>query len=144
MTRGRPEKNGDVALPAAPPDPRKIDRSAPLRLAVADELAFPFGGMTASGLGQEAARGNLVIERIAGKDFVTLAAIEAMREKCRTTAREPAGDSDQPQLPARRPGSSETAPSNAPRDAALMILEKLSGGSPIASPKRVGRRGKLV
>ena len=53
----------------APPDPRTIDRTAPLRLAVAAELAFPFGGMTAAGLRKEAARGNLAIERIAGKGF---------------------------------------------------------------------------
>ena len=36
-----------------------IDRHAPLRLKTAAELAFPLGGMTASGLRKEAARGNL-------------------------------------------------------------------------------------
>lgn len=59
------------------------DRHIPLRLDKALELAFPAGGMTVSGLRRERDRGNLVVERIAGKDFVTLAAIEDMREKCR-------------------------------------------------------------
>jgi hypothetical protein len=58
----------------------------PLRLAMAAELAFPGGGMTASGLRKEAARGRLVIERIAGKDYTTLAAIDRMRELCRVPA----------------------------------------------------------
>jgi hypothetical protein len=59
------------------------DRNTPLRLADAITYAFPFGGMTVSGLRREAARGRLRIERIAGKDFTTLAAIEEMREMCR-------------------------------------------------------------
>lgn len=65
------------------PDPSTIDQNAPLRLSDAAKIAFPFGGMTASGLRREAGRGNLQIERVAGKDFTTLAAIAAMREKCR-------------------------------------------------------------
>jgi hypothetical protein len=39
--------------------------------------------MTASGLRKEAARGRLVIERTAGKDYTTLAAIGEMRQLCR-------------------------------------------------------------
>jgi hypothetical protein len=39
--------------------------------------------MTASGLRRESARGRLVIERIAGKDYTTLGNIERMRELCR-------------------------------------------------------------
>src|SRR5262249_4443525 len=55
----------------------------PLRLDVAAALAFPDGSMTASGLRREAAKGRLAIERVAGKDFTTLAAIENMRALCR-------------------------------------------------------------
>jgi hypothetical protein len=36
--------------------------------------------MTASGLRREASRGLLAIERVAGKDYTTLAAIENMRD----------------------------------------------------------------
>ena len=60
-----------------------VDNDAPVRLARAVEIAFPHGGMTVSGLRKEAAKGRLIIERIAGKDFVTLAAISAMRAECR-------------------------------------------------------------
>lgn len=56
-------------------DATAIDRNAPLRLARAAEIAFPDGGMTASGLRREAERGNLQITRVAGKDFTTLRAI---------------------------------------------------------------------
>ncbi len=48
----------------------------------AAEIAFPRIGMTASGLRKEAGKGRLAIERIAGKDFILLAAIEATRAKC--------------------------------------------------------------
>ena len=62
------------------PSAREISADDPLRLGVAAEIAFPDGSMTASGLRREAARGNLVVERIAGKDYTTLANIERMRE----------------------------------------------------------------
>ena len=68
------------------------DRNAPLRLKIAVEIAFPAGGMTESGLRREAAKGNLVIETIAGKQFTTLNAIQEMREdvaaiqRCETVA----------------------------------------------------------
>jgi hypothetical protein len=44
--------------------------------------------MTASGLRREAAKGRLVIERVAGKDFTTLAEIENMRALCRVPQKE--------------------------------------------------------
>lgn len=57
--------------------------TTPLRLKRAAEVAFPDGGMTASGLRREAVRGRLVVERIAGKDYTTLQAIADMRKLCR-------------------------------------------------------------
>src|SRR6185437_5642929 len=70
-----------------PLDLTHVGPNTPLRLGVAASLAFPDGSMSASGLRREAARGRLVIERIAGKDFTTLANIERMRELCRVEAR---------------------------------------------------------
>jgi hypothetical protein len=64
------------------PDQESITPTTPLRLEVAAALAFPGGGMTASGLRKEHVKGNLVFERIANKDFVTLHAIQEMRERC--------------------------------------------------------------
>jgi hypothetical protein len=68
--------------------PEGIGPDTPLRLDVAARVAF-HGGLTAAGLRREAARGNLTIERIAGKDFTTLRAIAAMREKCRVQLHHP-------------------------------------------------------
>jgi hypothetical protein len=47
------------------------------------------GGMTVAGLRRERDRNRLVIEKIAGKDFTTLAHIERMRELCREEVRGP-------------------------------------------------------
>src|SRR3981189_2914729 len=71
------------------PSPDLLKPTTPLRLSVAAELAFPDGSMTASGLRREGARGRLVIERVAGKDYTTLANIERMRELCRVEAKVP-------------------------------------------------------
>jgi hypothetical protein len=65
------------------PSRSEISKDTPLRLDVAAALAYPDGSMTASGLRREAARGRLVTERVAGKDYTTLANIERMRELCR-------------------------------------------------------------
>jgi hypothetical protein len=69
--------------------PSQPGLDTPLRLEQAVKLAFPFGGMTVSGLRREAAKGRLIIERIAGKDFVTLRAINEMRVRCRDQQRTP-------------------------------------------------------
>ena len=60
-----------------------VGPDTPLRLSVAAALAFPDGSLKASGLRREASRGRLVIERIAGKYFTTMANINRMRELCR-------------------------------------------------------------
>jgi hypothetical protein len=67
----------------------EIKQDTPLRLGVAAALAFPDGSMTASGLRREGARGKLVVERIAGKDYTTLVNIERMRELCRVEVKVP-------------------------------------------------------
>ena len=77
---------------SAPPDLLRLLGSVgpdkPLRLSIAAALAYPDGSMTASGLRLEAGRGRLVIERTAGKDYTTLAAIERMRALCRVPQKE--------------------------------------------------------
>jgi hypothetical protein len=67
--------------------PDQVTPDTPLRLGVAAAIAFPDGSMTAAGLRRESARGRLIIERIAGKDYTTLANIERMRELCRVEAK---------------------------------------------------------
>jgi hypothetical protein len=71
-----------------PPQPANdnIHLDDPLRLEDAIKFGFPHGGMTVSGLRREAARGRLVIEKIANKDFTSLRNIEEMRKLCRVKA----------------------------------------------------------
>ena len=92
----------------------EITRNTPLRLADAVKIAFPMGGMTVAGLRRERDRDRLVIEKIAGKEFTTLAHIERMRELCREEAKEPGfslrlrAETGVERLPTEQPGSSET------------------------------------
>src|ERR1700742_2813012 len=81
---------------------------APLRLSIAASLAYPDGSMTASGLRREAARGRLVIERTAGKDYTTLAENAKRRELCRKPQKDRASGSAERGATSR--GSSPTAP----------------------------------
>ena len=59
-----------------------IDPDLPIRLAGIIPIMFPLGGMTPSGLRKEAARGRLVLMRIAGKDFTTINAVKEMLRIC--------------------------------------------------------------
>src|SRR3974390_1241107 len=92
----------------------EITPNTPLRLADAVKMAFPMVGRTVAGLRRERDRNRLVIEKIAGKEFTTLAHIERMRELCRGEAREPNSSLRQPAAtraetsPTERPGSLET------------------------------------
>jgi hypothetical protein len=71
-------------------DTNHIRPDHPLRLETAVRLAFPDGSMTVSGLRRERDAGRLEVERIAGKDYVTLHAIEEMRRLCRVRRKAPA------------------------------------------------------
>jgi hypothetical protein len=103
----------------------------PLRLEDAIKYGFPYGGMTVSGLRREAARGRLVIERIANKDFTTLRNIEEMRKSCRVKVegRDSGGERNVApglSLSQRALGSLSTVASITPRDALLAKIEKRS------------------
>ncbi len=95
-----------------------VDNDAPMRLAHAVKVAFPHGGMTVSGLRKEAAKGRLVIERIAGKDFVTLAAITDMRAACRNP---------EPKRSRSGPDSAKPAASRAALDSLLLKVKQQTG-----------------
>ena len=118
---------------ARPPVRREdILADTPIRLSVAAAIAFPDGSMSASGLRRESARGRLIIERIAGKDYTTLANIERMRELCRVQAKapdstlKPRGATPQVTSPIMQPGSSEMVDATFSQDALQMKLQKLS------------------
>src|SRR5215208_525467 len=101
-----------------------IPDDCPIRLSRAAELAFPDGSMTASGLRREAAKGRLVIERIAGKDYTTLANIRHMRLLCQLHQRAP--DCGSASAVAEKPStSSGTANISAAQAAALATVQEL-------------------
>lgn len=125
----------------------EIGPETPLRLSVAAALAFPGGAITASGLRRERDRGRLVVERIAGKDFTTLANIERMRELCRLESNVRGSGSDQSyesveSFCADPPGSSLTAVGISPRDALRTKLKRQSASSPNTLQSNTNRRAK--
>lgn len=90
----------------------EIADDTPLRLDAAAAIAFPGGGMTASGLRRERDAGRLTTELIAGKEFTTLADIARMRELCRRTVG--------PKADCLRPPSDD--PDEAARASAAVLL----------------------
>lgn len=74
----------------------KIGPDTPLRLEIAAAVAFPDGSMTVRGLQKERDKGRLTVERIAGKDYTTLAAFDEMRRLCRFTPKQPLRAAERP------------------------------------------------
>jgi hypothetical protein len=121
-------------------DPSAIGPDTPLRLETAVKIAFPDGGMTVSGLRRERDRGNLSVERVAGKEFTTLGNIEEMRKKCRVKPKEP-GSGSNPKNEIEmgdssigRHGSSVMEPTKSALAALKMTARALSESSPNTSP----------
>jgi hypothetical protein len=129
---------------SALPELHNVKPDDPLRLAVAAAVAYPDRSMTASGLRREAARGRLVIERTAGKDYITLADIAEMRRLCRGLVKVPTYGSarsaaQRENLSLAPFGSSSTAASTSVQDALKTKLKLRSGSSPpISWPGRPG------
>lgn len=119
---------GEMETPMRKATPRgeKFSSNAPLRLAVAATVAFPDGSMSASGLRRESARGRLLIERIAGRDYTTLENIEQMRKLCRVQAKDHVSTCAEPDpaLDEKQFGLSATAKGISPRDALARRLTK--------------------
>lgn len=115
-------------------DNDNTDINTPLRLKDALALAFPRGGMSVSGLRREAFNGRLVMMRIAGKDFTTLAEIEDMKSRCRVHVNQQGYGSGQPPRTEKLSGSSSTAANSSALAAANLLVERLSGRSQTTSP----------
>jgi hypothetical protein len=114
---------------ARSPSIDQVKPDTPLRLSVAAAMAFPDGSMTASGLRREKARGRLIVERIAGKDYTTLADIKRMRELCRDVPEDldcgsgRLGMTPSAGSPTPPPGSSSMDQASSVLDAMLTIAE---------------------
>ena len=123
--------------------PAQIGLDTPLRLEQAVKLAFPFGGMTVSGLRRERDRGNICFEKIAGKDFVTLQAIKEMRARCRENQKVPASICENVVVE-NQSGSSSTERMKSAQLAAHTIAEALKRPSPITLVKSTAPHGSVV
>lgn len=113
----------------------------PLLLRIAAVMAYKDGTMTASGLRKEAAKGRLVIERVAGKDYTTLGNIKKMREACQPVPKAPDSGGESPGGTSENAshtlasGSSGTDDIRQAQAAATTILQELKGSSPPISPE---------
>ncbi|MEP9368685.1 hypothetical protein [Xanthobacter sp. VNH20] len=116
-----------------------IDEDTPLTLAEACETIFR-DTITPATLRAEAARGNLVIERIGRRDFVTARAIRDMRVKCRVDPKAPASISTQKS----ESGLSETERANVALAAAKMSAKKLKRPSLPSSPRNTSPSATIV
>ena len=115
-------------------DRRPFDRTAinddtPLRLEVAASLAFPDGTISLSSLRREAAKGRLIVWRIAGKDMTTLSEINKMVMRCRVQKSPPYSGSVPPPKIEKLCGSSLTEDARLALDAARQRAQKLKTAS---------------
>jgi hypothetical protein len=123
-----------------------VSHEAPIRLDVAAKIAFPDGTMGAAGLRKERDKGNLITEMIAGKEYVTLAEIERMRERCRVQrkapdlsgARKVARQTDH--SVAKLDGSLRTEDSDPALALAMATVMKLKNASQPTSQKNTSQR----
>jgi len=117
-----------------------IDSDRPLRLVDAAAAR----GLTVSTLRTEAKRGRLVIWRVAGKDWTSLAEIDRMFERCRVTPQEPDFGLDQREkmktaISASPSGSSRTESDKLALDAVMATMLKLKNSSRRTSPKNTSQ-----
>jgi hypothetical protein len=119
-----------------------IDNDTPQRLAV---VAARFG-LKAAALRTEAKRGRLVISRVAGKDWTSVAEVREMFDRCRVNPEAHTYGSDRlagerTKEPSAQSGSSKTADASTALAAAWASVEKLSRRSPTISPASTPPRG---
>lgn len=105
------------------PAPLEYGLDRPLRLATAARAGFPDGSVKATTLMAEARRGRLVVEKIGGRYFTTLRAIEEMRKLCRVP-HDPQGSGSEAAQAARPSTSSSTVDLRSARAAALIASER--------------------
>ena len=124
---------------SAPIFPTAMDKDTPQRLAV---VAAQFG-LTAGALRTEAKRGRLVISRVAGRDWTSVAEVQGMFGLCRVTPEAPTYGSGQPvgevRAPSAQSGSLRTPDVSIALASAWTAVQRLKGCSPTTSPVNTHR-----
>jgi hypothetical protein len=137
-----------MSTPSPRQSPAHVDipLDMPLRLEAAAIAEFGAdGGMGARGLRREAARGRLVIYRVAGKDYTTRQDIKDMLQQCRAADRGRDStcanlDATAADASAMAPsGSSSTGDTSAAQAAARTIVQQLRESSRTTSRKSTSR-----
>jgi len=120
-----------------------LPEDEPLRLKDAVRIAFPNGGIKQSGLRREIKRGRLTCMMIAGKQFVTLRAINEMRERCRVEPKDRVSISagGEAAMPC---GSFSMEKTNSALAAAQVIAEGLKRPSAATSQRNTSPTGEVV
>lgn len=116
-----------------------IGDDEPMTLAEACEIVFR-GAIKPATLLAEAARGNLVMEKIGRRWFVSRSALNDMREKCRAQQKVPASGS----IVRQDTGLSVTERSSAAQAAALSSARALRNSSDPTSNRNTSRRPTIV
>lgn len=109
-----------------------------LRLDLAIKRHMPDSGITARTLQREARRGRLVVTRIAGKDFVTEAALQEFIDLCQTRRADP-GSISVSAAADQACTLSETERLSALQASALTEAQALKKRSPAMQRKRLRR-----
>jgi hypothetical protein len=117
-----------------------VDNDVPQRLGV---VAARFG-LTAAALRTEAKRGRLVISRVAGKDWTSVAEVREMFDRCRVNPKESDSGFDQREAASAPPSSSETAQSRSAQAALNLRLSRLRESSPTTSPASISPTGRAA
>jgi hypothetical protein len=120
-----------------------VTPTTPLRLEVAARLAWPDGSMSVSALRRLVVAEKVTYEFVAGKYFVTLAAIEEYRASCRVAAKPHTLPLKNTKTAALQPGSSETDSLLVAQDAMRLMLSELKKPSPGTSRKSTTQKRRL-
>jgi hypothetical protein len=113
----------------------EVTQTTPLRLEVAARIAFPDGSMSVGALRRLIKAGQLTVEVIAGKQYLTLQAIEEMRTKCRVTAKDHKSGSENTTTADRQSGASATGSTASEKQRVqASVLARLSKRETVRSP----------
>lgn len=115
----KPTPDSDIA------NPTEVSPTTRLRLAKAAELS----GLAISCLRREAARGRLVIWRVGGKDWTSLAEIDRMFELCRVEPKQPVSETTPPRSRSSRVLPFGMTEGGVAQAATLAKLKKLSSAN---------------
>jgi hypothetical protein len=126
------------------PEFDKVLPNTPLRLDIAARMYFPDGSISGRSLEREAAKGNLQVMHIAGKNFTTLDDLAKMCQRCRTPSNLQDSTYEKPEATEALSGSLSTAASSIAQVRAKRISQGLKQRSLTTSRTKPGQPSAKV